>query len=209
MVVRELSLMMRVKGNGRLRTEEKVTMSTPLNDLLDAERAQYPVRIDRQDEWYPDTLFGYVVSVSKQWFAVQELNEAVFFDAYQVARTPDVVSVEDDREAGYIERAVAALGRPPVDFRLPEEPSTADVLQAAAAHSELFVVCFEREPDQPTIVGNLLALREHDFSMQIINPRGVWVDGPTDWKYDDVTRVRSGGRYEAALARFGEKRPEL
>ncbi|MFO6453469.1 MULTISPECIES: hypothetical protein [unclassified Aeromicrobium] len=183
-------------------------MSTPLNDLFDAERAQYPVRIDREEDWYPDTLLGYVVSVSEQWFAVQELNEAVFFDAYQVARTPDVTSVEDDREAGYIERAVAAMGRPQVDFRLPRQPSTADVLQAAADHSELFVVYFESEWDQPTIVGKLLTLREHDFSMQIINPRGVWVEEPTVWNYDSVTRIRCGGRYEAALAQFGESRPE-
>lgn len=176
--------------------------------LRRAERKQYPVEIDRGEESWANWVNGYVVGVGEQWVVLQSLREAVHIDGYNLIRTADINGVEADREAGYVERAVAGLGgRPEVDFRLPGTAGIKDVLQAAADHANLICVYLEAEDDSPRLIGHLGRLGPRKFEMQLINPRGVWTDEPSRWRYKDVTSVSFGGRYEAALERFGERDP--
>ena len=83
-----------------------------LGRLQDAVSGQYPVRLERDQEWWADDINGFVVGVSDRWVAVQELADSVYVDGYEVVRMEDITDIEDDRESGYIERAVAGLGRP-------------------------------------------------------------------------------------------------
>lgn len=133
--------------------------------------------------------------------------DAVYIDGYEIVRIDDVTDVEDDRESGYIERAVAGLGRPKVDFHLPDDAATQDVLRSAADHSTLVCVFLEVEDDSPLLIGHLNHLGDMKFEIQLIGPRGVWELEPSRWWYKDVTRVTFGGRYSAALERFGAERP--
>lgn len=178
-----------------------------LGRLQDAVSGQYPVRLERDQEWWADDINGFVVGVSDRWVAVQELADSVYVDGYEVVRMEDITDVEDDRESGYIERAVAGLGRPKVDFHLPGGPSTAEVLRSAADHSALICVYLEMEDDTTLLVGRITRLGDRKFDIQLIGPKGVWVVEPTRWWYKDVTRVEFGDRYSAALERFGEERP--
>lgn len=177
------------------------------DQLRNAARNRCPVRVERVHEWWAADVNGFVVSVGERWVAIQRLMDSVYADGYEVVRIEDVTQVEEDRENGYVERAVADLGRPKVDFRLPEDAATGDVLRAAADHATLVCVHLEREDDSPLLIGHIDRLGERKFDIQLINPRGVWTVDPTRWWYKEVTRVRFGDRYSAALERFGDERP--
>lgn len=179
-------------------------------DLLKmAACTESPVRVERDHEWWAADVNGFVVKVGKRWVVIQELTDVVYFDGFQVVWIEDITDVEEDREGGYIERAATALGRPEPDFDVPEDAITADVLRTAADYSTLVSVFFERMDDSPLLVGHIASIEEKKFDIQLINPRGVWVDEPTTWWCKDVTRIEVGDRYADALKRFGEKRPSL
>ncbi|MFT4218745.1 MAG: hypothetical protein QM619_16400 [Micropruina sp.] len=146
--------------------------------LRKATQEQYPVEIDRGEEHWANWVNGYVVCVREHWVLLQSLAENVYVDGYTVLRVADITGIRVDREGGYIERAVAGLGgRPEVDFHLPDQAETKDVLRAAADHSSLISVYFEAEEDSPRLVGHLGRLGAKKCEMQLINPRGVWTAG--------------------------------
>ena len=175
--------------------------------LREAERGQYPVEIERGDDWWQNWVHGFVVGVGECWVVLHKLADTVYCDGYELLRIADITGVEADQEGGYIQRAVAGLGgRPEVDFHLPDDAGTKDVLQAAAAHSSLIGVFLEAEDDAPVLFGHLGRLGARKFELQLINPRGVWTPGSTRWWYKDVTSVSVGGRYADALKRFGDER---
>lgn len=168
----------------------------------------YPVEIARGQEGWEHWVYGFVASVGERWVVLQSLAETVYLDGYDVLRLADITDVDDDREGGYIERAVAGLGgRPEVDFRLPVDAETKDVLRAAAAHSKLISIHLEAEWDSPRLVGRLDRLGDRKFHIQLINPRGVWTTGTSGWWHKDVTSVSFGSRYTTALERFGDPDP--
>jgi len=175
------------------------------SQLRAAARDQYPVQIWREHEWGADSVYGFVVDVSPRWVAVQCLADSVYFDGYQLLRVEDVIDVVDDRENGFIERGIASLGRPEVDFHLPDVANTAEVLRAATDHSELVGIDMEKR-DQ-FFVGVVTTLGERKFDMHLIGADGAWLHDPGRWWYGDVTRVMFGDRYTHQLKRFGESRP--
>ena len=175
-----------------------------LNDALDA---QVPVRLEREHAWWADDVCGFVASMSTRWVAVQRLMDSVYVDGYEVVRIEDVTGVDDDREGGYIERSLAALGRPALDFQLPEDAGAEGVLRAAGQHSPLVRVHLEMADDYPLLVGRLARLGARKFDMQLVGPRGVWEVDSARIGYRDVTRVGFGDRYSVALERFSEPPP--
>lgn len=184
------------------------SMRAILESLRKAEREQYPVEIQRGQDWWVNWVYGFVVGVGEHWVILQSLANTVYIDGYEVFRLSDITDVAADREGGYIERAVAELGgRPEVDFRLPQDADTKGVLQASADYASIIGVYLEANWDSPGLFGHLGRLGTKKFDMQLINPRGVWTTGFTRWKYKDVTSLTVGGRYERALGRFGDERP--
>lgn len=184
------------------------SMRSILKSLRKAEREQYPVEIQRGQEGWVNWVYGFVVGVGEHWAVLQNLADTVYIDGYNVIRLADITDVTDDREGGYIERAVTELGgRPEVDFRLPDDADTKEVLQAAADYSGIIGVHLEANWDYPSLFGHLGRLGTKKFDMQLINPRGVWTAGFTRWKYKDVTSVTVGGRYGRTLEQFGDERP--
>lgn len=186
--------------------QPRTGMAGPLNDAL---RAQVPVRVARDQDWWAADVNGFVVSMSTQWVAVQRLVDAVYVDGYEVVRVADVTDVDDDREDGYIQRALAALGRPARDFLLPEDAQVEDVLRAAGHHSPLVCVHLEMADDSPLLVGRLVRFGTKTFDMQLVGPRGVWEVDSARITYRDVTRVQFGDRYSRALDTFGEQPPTV
>lgn len=192
-------------GNrGKLRRPDRSVVAA----LRQAAREQYPVEIERGQDWWKNWVCGFVVGVGERWVVLQVLANSVYLDGYDILRIADITGVEADQEGGYIERAVAGLGgRPAVDFNLPDHADTKDVLRAAADRSDLIGVFLEAEDDSPGLLGHLGRLGAKKFELQLINPRGVWTPEPSRWRYKDVTSVSVGGRYADALHRFGEERP--
>jgi hypothetical protein len=176
--------------------------------LQDAQTTQKAIRIVREHEWCADDLRGFVVGVSGGWAVLQALADAVYCDGYEILRVQDVTEVCDDSKEGYVERAVAVLGRPVVDFRLPAEATTSEVLRAASDHAELISVHTEELDSDALAIGHLYDLGDRDFDLQLIDCEGQWQE-PVRWPYDEVTRVTIGDRYASALARFGDPRPTV
>lgn len=81
------------------------------------------------------------------------------------------------------------------------------MLLAAAGRSNLISVYLEAMDDPLRLIGHLGRIGAKKFELDLINPRGVWTRKPSRWRYDDVTSVSFGGRYEDALERFGDVRP--
>ncbi len=180
-----------------------------VDQLRDAARSQRPVRIDRgRGRWQLEPIYGFVVGVSGRWVAAQRLVDSVYTDGYEVFRTGDVTGVRDDGEGGYVERGVAAVGRPEADFSLPKDATTSEVLRAAADHSPMVCVHLEMEWDDPLLVGRIVGLGARKYDIRLINPRGVWDPEPSRWWYGDVTRIGFGDRYSTTLQRFGDEYPE-
>ena len=176
--------------------------------LRDAERGQRPVRIDRRrGAWHMESIHGFVVGLSPQWVAVQSLIDGVYVDGYDVVRIDDVSNLEYDDENGYIERAIAQLGRPAVDFSLPGGSATREVLRAAAAYSPTICVHLEMDVTDPMLVGSITSLGARKYEIRLINPSGVWDSELSRWWYGEVTRIRFGDRYSTALQKFGDPLP--
>lgn len=174
--------------------------------LKDALVRQCPIEIERGSRGWRNWAGGYVMGVTDNWVVLQSLAQSVYLDGIEVLRIADITSVEDDTEAGYIERAVAGLGgRPQTDFQLDEKAGTKDVLVAIAARSKLIGVEMEALSDSPRLFGRLSSLSPRKFELQLINPRGVWSPEPSRWWYKDVTSLSFGSRYQTALERFGDQ----
>ena len=172
-----------------------------VDQLRDAEKTQHPVRIDRRRGlWQMESIYGFVVSMSERWVALQSFVDSVFFDGYEVVRIADVVDVKDQRGEGYVERALAGLGRPEVDFTLAGAETTSEVLKAAADHSSLVCIRIEMEREDPMLVGRIVRLGARKYDIHFIDPGGVWESEPRREWYGDVTRVMFGDRYSTTPA---------
>lgn len=109
----------------------------------------------------------------------------------------------------YIDRAMRELGRPVVDYSLPADPATRDILRSAADHSLLTCIHLEMDVNDPMIVGRIVGLGVRKYDLQFINTNGVWELEPDRWWYGEVTRVEFGDRYSSALERFGDPLPPV
>ncbi|MBC7596323.1 MAG: hypothetical protein H7288_20735 [Kineosporiaceae bacterium] len=178
-------------------------------DLVSAASDRYPVRVRRDHKWWADDVLGFVTSVGKEWVVVQRLMGSVYFDGYELLRLKDITDVEDERDNGYLERALSTLGHPRVDFDLPKSARTRDVLEHAAEYSSLVSVYVEKTDEHALLIGLSARCRSKKFQMQLINREGIWTTDTSSWRFKDVTRVAIGGRYVAALERFGDARPDL
>lgn len=183
------------------------TKSEITHELESALADQFPIRVYRRRKWEFDRVWGYVIGLSHEWVALQQLSDGVYVDGVTVVRILDVFDVEDLKENGYIERAVEVLGRPDPNFQLEPNATTRDVLSSASRHGKLVGVRFEAESDDPLMVGRVTGLGERKFEMMLVNPAGVWVTSPLREWYGDVTCVFVGDRYSTALAQFGDGYP--
>lgn len=153
------------------------------------------------------SLEGYVVQATDRWVVVQALEDAVYFDGFEAVRVRDITAVRWMKDASYVERAIAVLGRPAPEFPLPAQAKTRDVIEAAASRATLIGVHSEQYEGEPLWIGRLEATRRKRFDLLFIDSGGVWDGEPDTWPYRDITRVTIGSRYLAALERFGDRPP--
>ncbi|MEV5040639.1 hypothetical protein [Microbacterium sp. LMI1x-1-1.1] len=177
------------------------------HELGSALADQFPIRVYRRRKWEFDRIWGYVIGLSHEWVALQQLSDGVYVDGVTVVRILDVFDVEDLEENRYIERAVKVLGRPDSNFQLGPDATTRDVLSSASRHGKMLGVRFEADSDDPLMIGRVTGFGERKFEMMLINAAGVWATTPTREWYGDVTQVFVGDRYSTALARFGDSYP--
>ncbi len=178
-------------------------------ELREFARTGRPVRLTRlRGRWQLEGLYGYVLEVAGDWLALHKVVDGVYIDGYSVMRVSDVVEVRVGNDE-YIDRAMRELGRPVVDYSLPADPATRDILRSAADHSLLTCIHLEMDVKDPMIVGRIVGLGVRKYDLQFINTNGVWELEPDRWWYGEVTRVEFGDRYSSALERFGDPLPPV
>ena len=179
--------------------------------LAEALESQRPVRIVREHDWWAEEVRGFVVGISGDWVALHRLMDTAYIDGYDIVRLQDVTELDhdDDDKAAYTERAIAGLGRPAVDFRLPPRATTPAVLHAAADSAQLIVVHTEATDEDALLIGHLCRLGAEEFDIHLIGPEGQWSREPGRWRFEDVTRIVFDDRYSTALARYGDTRPAV
>jgi hypothetical protein len=174
--------------------------------LRRAQRDQRLVRIERRG-LFGHSLDGYVLQVTDRWVVIEELEDAVYFDGFGAVRVKDITSVKWNRDAAYVERALAVIGRPARSLAIPEDAKTRDVIEAAASSAPLIGVHSEQHESEPMWIGRLEGTRKKRFGLLFINPDGTWDSEPDEYRYKDITRVEVGSRYLEALERFGDAPP--
>lgn len=175
--------------------------------LREAAATDEPLRIDRDQEWWADPIYGFVVGLNGRWVAIQALADSLYVDGYEFIRLDHITDVAGNDENRFVTRGLARLGRPEVDFELPEASSTTAVVRAVANYAPLACVHMESDWDRPFIVGRIEAVDHENFDIQLISPSGMWVPGISRWPLSDVTRMSVGDRYSSALEEFGDQRP--
>ncbi len=162
-----------------------------------------------------ERLSGLVASFGTGWFAVAALSQAVYLNGWEILRVADVSSVvpESKSATAYIERALAGLGAAPDVpdvLRFPTSgASERDVLLDVLAAHPLVGVHEEGKHPDAVRIGAFIGRRGAKIGLRQIGSSGKWDDEVTAIKLSKITRVTIGGRYQDALARFGESAPLL
>jgi hypothetical protein len=162
-----------------------------------------------------EKLSGLVLSVGTDWFAVAALSQAVYLDGWEVLRITDVRSVvpESKSATAYIERALDVLGPAPelpdaLRFPAAKVPGSELLLEILAANALVGIHEEMKHPDALR-VGSFVGRRGAKIGLRQIGSSGKWDAEVTAIKLSKITRVTVGGRYQDALARFGEPLPPL
>jgi hypothetical protein len=185
-----------------------------VKDLRLAMRTDWPVRIVRKRLKKDDDIDGYVLQVGPDWVLLAALSQTVYLDGWEVVRISDINEVEfrSEESRRYIDRAVgelAADGRAPGELSVTSLGRSRATLRSMVKAAPLLTFhCEARYPGE-MYVGSVLSTGKKKLRVQFIDPSGEWDDYVRGFRLADVTRVSVGGRYNDALARFGDRRPEL
>ncbi|WP_188508716.1 hypothetical protein [Conyzicola nivalis] len=159
-----------------------------------------------------ETIDGYVVEVGEHWVVVAATSHVVYLDGWEVLRIRDISEVEvaGKQARRYSDRALASLGTPPSK---PTGLSVShggrkEVLRSALESAPIVSVHSEKKYPDSLWVGRVLGYRGEKFGLQPIDSNGVWEEHDRSFTLAEISRVTIGGRYNDALQKFGDPRPE-
>ena len=171
-----------------------------------------PVSVLRARLRKSETIDGFVVDVGEHWVVVAATSQVVYLDGWEVLRIRDIseVVVAGKRARRYSDRALAALGTPPskpTGLRV-SLGGWREVLCSVLESAPLVAVHSEKKHPGSLWVGHVLGYRGKKFGLQPIDSNGVWEEDDRSFTLAEISRVTIGGRYNDALQRFGDPRPE-
>jgi hypothetical protein len=73
----------------------------------------------------------------------------------------------------------------------------------AAELAPLVTLHIEKEDPNVCFIGRPVRFGRRSVRLLEISPEADWADRPTKWRFDDLTRIEFGGRYEEALMLIG------
>jgi len=180
--------------------------------LLKAHADSAPVSLLRAGLTKGEPIDGYIVDVGDDWVVVAATAQSVYLDGWEVLRIRDVSKVNfANKEARrYIDRAVSLLGSPPA------KPTGLDVagsdwkdtLKGVLESAPIVAVYSEEKYPDALWVGGVLGHRGKKFGLQEIDANGEWEQVDRTFALAEISRVTIGGRYNDALERFGDPRPD-
>lgn|GEM_PF-799381 len=183
-----------------------------MNGLRRAQYQNRPVTVVRKKLRKAQKIRGFVMSVGDQWVLLAQLEDGIYLDGWVALRIADITSVKVKRsEAKYVIRSIQAIGQWPP--RLPPRPvdldEIASLLKSAQDCGPLLGLQCEAKDSIALVIGRPLRIQKGSISLLDIDPQGRWWRKPRTWEFEEITQVRIHGRYQVALARYGQRIPKL
>ncbi|MET3804946.1 hypothetical protein ABIB25_001942 [Nakamurella sp. UYEF19] len=153
--------------------------------------------------------------MSYDWLLSAVLDDGPHLDGFEIVRLSDVTQVREVSTGPlrYLSRGLQAVGQWPIP------PDTAVALAGLAlntirsilesVHVASPMVGIHREgiaPDE-IYIGHVVRVGRKKVRLLDIGLNGQWRPRPRVWRLADITHLQSGGRYQRALADFGDARP--
>lgn len=169
--------------------------------LNDAKRKYVTIRLNRSKLEPGVWINGYVVDHSDKFLLVEEIDNRIRLDGYNILRKNDVstLKIPNPRNEFY-KSALRLKGerrrKPP---RISLE-NTACVLESIGDSWPLIAI--HREVIRPgkCFVGRVVELGQRSFVFETIDLHAKFDGELETLKYSDITRIDFGGGYETALA---------
>lgn len=155
----------------------------------------------RRNIWKADLLEGFVVDLAQDWAAINLVYD-VGLNGWSIVRLDTIREVERQPTTAFLPRALDLFGYEPepIDVDL---SSCRAVIRSLAATFPLINVF--TEADDPTVcaIGRPVRATGKRVHLLDITPDATWEQAPRRFRYEDVTRIDVGGRYEVALHALG------
>lgn len=176
-----------------------------LAELETALHKRVLVRLARRFE---DSLIcGYVLAMGPEFFLFLLVSDRIRFDGFECFRLKDILSVQVDPYAVFIEAALKRRGQ-----RKPRKPrisldSIEDLLRTAGSVFPLLAIHMEKKSPDVCYIGHVCKVAETRLSLQCITPMAEWEATPSHFPLARITRVNFAGDYENALYLVGGDAP--
>ena len=139
---------------------------------------------------------------------VHSLTEGYFLDEVALHRLEDVERVDKDPVPDFTRRVVAGLGVPVAAFEAAARATAGVLLRSVADRGQLVMLHQRVAPDHLHVeVGTILSVGKKHLVLHAMQGDGTWAAAPGRRGLDRIERVSVGGRYLAALERFGDPAP--
>ena len=156
----------------------------------------------RRNIWKADVLEGFVVDLDEDWVVLNVVYD-VGLNGWSVVRLETVRTVEREPANAFLPRALAQFGQDPQPV-LVDLASTRDAIRSLSATFPLLTAFTEAHDPRTALVGRPVRTGKKKLDLLEITADGTW-DGsdPRRLRYEDITRIDVGGRYEQALHELG------
>jgi len=150
----------------------------------------------RYDEW---VVRGYVVGLGPGFVMIAVVNDRIWHDGFECFRRPDIIAVQVDPKARFVEKALELRGE-----MIPEAPavsleSVEDLLTSAGRAFRLVTIHREMEDPDVCQIGHVIEVVGGELVMREVSPTAEWDVELERYQTSSVTRVSFGADFEAAL----------
>ncbi|MFJ6782712.1 hypothetical protein [Streptomyces yangpuensis] len=166
------------------------------------------VRVHRSSIRDADRLDGFVVGRGAEW-TLLALCTDLRLNGWAAVRTADVTKVRRRGDKGGDEdcltvRVLRRRGRWPVCGPEPALPLDGLPALARAASRDFGLVSLHVERHAPDAcwIGEVTDVRQKSLRLREIDTEARWRPAPSKFRFEDVTRLDFGGRYERTLLEF-------
>lgn len=155
----------------------------------------------RRSIWKADVLEGYVVALAPDWAAVNLVYD-VGLNGWAIVRLDTVREVERHPVDGFLPRALTVFGHEPEPVEV-DLSSPRAIIRSLATTFPLISVFTEADDPAVCAIGRPVRTGRQRLRLLDIGPDAEWDDEPRGFRYEDITRIDVGGRYEIALHALG------
>ena len=153
-------------------------------------------------------LYGFIMDFNDEFTLVHQFDRDLFIlDGYCVFPNKDVKNhaVYDDGDY-FLNEVIRAKKIVPKLLPKIGLSTWAEIVRSVSESFLFFVVETERLHKNECYVGKLKEIKKNGFVLNEIDTDACWWDGPTKYKFNDLTMIKFGGHYETTLALVNSER---